>query len=113
MAAGGPAEDADLDRINLASPLSDGQHIYVPHLGEENPPVQMPSRFSGIVERVNVNLADAAVLETLPGVGPVLAQRIVAYRQEHGRFARIEDIMNVSGIGQRTFEALQDLITTQ
>jgi competence protein ComEA len=113
LAAGGPAKDADLDRINLASALVDGQHIYVPHLGEEDPPVQLPSRFSGIAEKVNVNVADATVLETLPGVGPVLAQRIVAYRQEHGRFARIDDILEVSGIGQQTFEALRDLITTQ
>ena len=113
MAAGGPAEDADLDRINLASALSDGQHVYVPRLGEGSPPVQAPSRLSGIAGKINVNTADVTLLVTLPGVGPVLAQRIVAYRQEHGRFDRIDDIMEVPGIGQRTFEALRDLITTQ
>jgi competence protein ComEA len=112
-AAGGSAKDADLDRINLASPLSDGQQVHVPRLGEESPPVQAPSRLSGIAGKINLNTADAALLETLPGLGPVLAQRIVDYRQEHGRFDRIEDIMEVPGIGQRTFEALQDLITTQ
>ena len=104
MAAGGPAKDADLDRINLASPLSDGQQVHVPRLGEESPPAQAPSRLSGIAGKINLNTADAALLETLPGLGPVLAQRVVAYRQEHGRFDRIEEIMEVSGIGQRKLE---------
>jgi competence protein ComEA len=113
MAAGGPAQDADLDRINLASVLSDGQHVYVPRVGEESPPAQPASRLLGLAGKIDVNTADATLLETLPGVGPVLAQSIVAYRQEHGRFERIEDIMEVSGIGQRTFETLQDLITTE
>jgi competence protein ComEA len=112
LAAGGPTEDADLDRINLALPLSDGQHIYVPRLGEQSPPVQPPSRLPAVSGKINLNTADVAVLETLPGIGPVLAQRIVDYRQEHGTFAQIEDLMNVSGIGQRTFDNLRDLITT-
>jgi competence protein ComEA len=112
VAAGGPTEEADLDRINLALPVSDGQHIYVPRLGEESLPVQPPSRLSEVGGQVNLNTADVAVLETLPGIGPVLAQRIVDYRQEHGTFAQVEDLMNVSGIGQRTFDNLRDLITT-
>jgi competence protein ComEA len=115
-AAGGPTDEADLDRINLAQALVDGQQIYVPHLGEENPPVQVPSsqRSQPIVgSRVNINTADLTALDSLPGIGPALAQRIVDYRQANGPFARPEDITNVSGIGPATLERIQDLITTE
>jgi competence protein ComEA len=113
MAAGGPAGDADLDRINLASSVADGQQIYVPRQGEENPPLQSPSAQRASDFRVNINTADAAALETLPGIGPALAQRILDYRQAHGPFTKIEDIMEVSGIGKATFEKLGDLIKTE
>ncbi len=111
-AAGGATDDADLDRINLALPVADGQHVYVPRVGEENPPVQPPSRQPAAGIQVNINTADSAALDSLPGIGPALAQRIIDYRQEHGPFARLEDIMEVPGIGPGTFEKLQDLITT-
>jgi competence protein ComEA len=115
LAAGGPTDAADLDRINLALPVADGQHIYVPYMGEENPPVEPPSEQpssggSASDEKVNINTADQATLETLPGVGPSLAQRIIEYRQIHGPFERIEDVMNVSGIGPATFAKIQNLI---
>ncbi len=113
LAAGGPADDADLDRINLALPVADGQHIYVPRQGEEDLPVELPSRLPGSGSKVNINTADVAALESLPGIGPALAQRIVDYRQAHGPFVRIEDIMEVSGIGPATFQEIQDLITTE
>jgi competence protein ComEA len=112
LAAGGAVEDADLDRINLASPVSGGQHIYVPTIGEENLPVSSPSRQSGSDGKVNINTADAALLETLPGIGPSLAQRIIDYRQKNGPFAQNQDIMEVSGIGQGIFDKLVDLIAT-
>jgi competence protein ComEA len=112
MAAGGPADDADLNRINLAAPVADGQQVYVPGLGEENLPVQPPSRQSSSAGMVNINTADATILESLPGIGPTLAQRILDYRQAHGPFAKIQDIMEVSGIGPGIFEGIQDLITT-
>lgn len=111
LAAGGAAADADLDRINLALPLADGQHVYVPQQGEA-PLLLSPragSPLSG--DRVNINTADEAALESLPGIGPALAQRILDYRKVHGPFARIEDIMEVSGIGPGTFEDIRDLIT--
>jgi competence protein ComEA len=113
LAAGGPADDADLDRINLASSVADGQQIYVPRQGEGNLPVQPPSVQRSSDLRVNINTADAAALETLPGIGPTLAQRILDHRQAHGPFARAEDIVKVSGIGQATFEKLSDHITTE
>jgi competence protein ComEA len=113
MAAGGAADGADLDRINLASSVADGQQIYVPWQGEENPPVQPPSAQPVSGGKVNVNTADAAALESLPGIGPTLAQRILDYRQAHGPFARVEDIMEVSGIGQGIFDKIGDLIATE
>jgi competence protein ComEA len=113
LAAGGPTSDADLDHINLALSLADGQQVHVPRVGEEGVPVQSPTGQRGSGARININTADAAALELLPGIGPALAQRIVDYRQAHGPFARVEDIMKVSGIGQGTFEKIRDLIATE
>lgn len=112
LAAGGPNSDADLDRINLAMPLEDGQQVYVPHRGEENPPVQLPSRASGAGDKVNLNTADLAELDSLPGIGPVTAQRIIDYRETHGPFARPETITEVPGIGEATLDKVRELITT-
>lgn len=112
MAAGGPAGDADLNRINLAAPVADGQQIYVPRQEEENPPVRLPSDPFTAGGKVDINTAGVATLESLPGIGPALAQRIVDYRQTHGPFTQPEEIMEVSGIGAGTFEKLRDLITT-
>jgi competence protein ComEA len=112
-AAGGPTEDADLERINLALPVSDGQQVHVPRQGEDNPPVQPPSGQPAPGAKVNINTAGIELLESLPGIGPALAQRIVDYRQSHGPFERIEDVTEVSGIGEAIFEAIQDLITTR
>ena len=113
LAAGGAADDADLDRINLALAVSDGQHVYVPHQGEQNLPVQPPSDQRSSGSQVNLNTANLQELESLPGIGPTIAQRIVDHRQLHGPFEQIEDIMEVSGIGPATFAEIQDLITTQ
>jgi competence protein ComEA len=112
-AAGGPAGDADLDRINLALSLADGQQVHVPRVGDDNAPVQSSpdGRASGV--KININTADAAALELLQGIGPALAQRIVDYRQAHGPFVRIENIMEVSGIGQATFDKIRELIATE
>jgi len=111
--AGGPTGDADLDRINLALAVADGQHVYVPHLGEETLPVQPPSAQAASEGKVNINTADLTALERLPGIGPTIAQRILDYRQAHGPFTRIEGITDVSGIGSATFEKIRDLITTK
>ncbi|MCL7455459.1 MAG: helix-hairpin-helix domain-containing protein, partial [Anaerolineae bacterium] len=110
VAAGGATEDADLDRINLALPIADGQHVYVPRLGEEDPPAGLPAAPRSSSGRVNINLADSDALESLPGIGPSLAQRILAYREANGRFIQSEDIMKVPGIGPATFEKIRELI---
>jgi competence protein ComEA len=113
--AGGPSPDADLDHINLALELCDQQQIYVPCQGETNapPPVSGATQGGGGQARtaVNINLAMAAELETLPRIGPAMAQRIIEYREANGPFASIQDIQNVPGVGPATFEGLQDLIS--
>ncbi len=116
QAAGGATADADLEHINLALELRDQQQLYVPHKGEDAPPVSPPSAQplkSGQESKVNINTASAEELDALPGVGPAIAQRIVDYRTENGPFATIEDIMNVKGIGPATFARLKDHITTE
>lgn len=120
-AAGGPATDADLDRINLAQPLADGQHVQVPHLGDAPTPAVASAggdapgddAEAALSGPVNINTADAATLEMLPGIGPVIAARIVEYREANGPFATIEAIQNVSGIGPSKFEAIRDWIVTE
>jgi competence protein ComEA len=119
-AAGGPTDDADLERINLAVEVSDQQQIYVPHKGEGSLPIALPGERSppglsvtpetGVI---NINTASVEALDALPGVGPAIARRIVDYRSEHGPFATIEDIMNVKGIGPATFDKMKDEISTE
>ncbi len=110
--AGGASEEADLARVNLAKRVYDEEQIYVPQLGEENPPLPLPSGSSGSQAggKININAATAVELEALPGIGPVLSQRIVDYREANGPFATIEDIKNVRGIGEVTFEGIKELI---
>ena len=107
-AAGGGREDADIHALNLADVLVDGQRYYVPTLEETS---AQGGTFSGSVGgKVNINRATQAELETLPGIGPTLAQRIISYREEQGPFRCPEDLKKVSGIGDKTFEGLKDQI---
>lgn len=108
-AAGGYTEDADRTALNLARFLSDGEQVYVPVEGEE--PYDRPGVIGMIGGKVNLNTADATTLETLPRVGPAMAARIIAWRETNGRFTAPEDLKSVSGIGDKTFEAMRDLIT--
>lgn len=118
-----PLPQADLDVLNLAKLLADGEKIYVPRQGEMSLnntgqtgytgaiSVSGGSLSSGSDEKVNINTASAEELDArLPGVGPVLAQRIVDYRNTHGFFRTIEDLQNVSGIGSRRYEQIKDLV---
>lgn len=108
-AAGGFREDADRDHVNLASRVSDGEQLYIPTVAETS-----ERKASQEIEEnglVNLNTADISRLCTLPGIGESRAGDIIAYRQEHGAFSDIEEIMQVPGIKESTFEKLKDLIT--
>lgn len=118
-AAGGPVEDADLDALNLAAPLIDGERVYVPHIGEVDPAavpsgVGPASGGSGVdADRGPVNLNTATVddLESLPGVGPATAAAIVDDRTRNGPFASVDDLERVPGIGPAKLAALRDQVT--
>ena len=105
LAAGGLSDKADGARINLARALRDGEHIHVPAVGEAA--AAAPAESSVAASKVRVNSATQAELETLPGVGPVTAERIIAYRLAQGRFATLEDLDAVKGIGPASLEKLR------
>lgn len=119
-AAGGAHAEADLDRLNLAEPLVDGTRIYVPSVGEEVPPeLAPPPSPAGPVAGdapagagpVNLNTASAEELDSLPGVGPATSEAIIRYRTESGGFASVDELLDVSGIGEAKLEQLRDLVT--
>ncbi|MBK8135869.1 MAG: ComEA family DNA-binding protein [Chloroflexi bacterium] len=104
-AAGGALPGADLSRVNLADLLRDGAQIHVPS-GQVTAPPATP--IGGV--KINVNIATAAELDTLPGIGPALAQRIVDYRTRQGAFVSVDDLDKVSGIGPTLIEQLRDFV---
>ena len=115
--AGGLKKEADLDRINLAKKLEDEEKIYIPKIGEEINSADLiistesseSSKNSGAI-KININTCSQSELESLPGIGQVIAGRIIDYRKSN-QFKKIEDIKNVSGIGDKKFEGIRDLIT--
>ncbi len=109
-AAGGSLDEAYLEAVNLAERVSDGQRIFIPLRQSVRAQEDPPTNLSLYDTLVNINTATAPELEQLPGIGPVLAEKIVAYRESHGPFASPEGIMLVTGIGEAKFEALKDLI---
>lgn len=116
--AGGLLEEADIVKVNLSQKVTDEMVIYIPKTGEEvltteNIPVQTGSQSSGGDGKVNINQADASTLDSLPGIGPSKAEAIIEYRDTNGPFQKVEDLMNISGIGEKTFEKLKDQITVQ
>jgi competence protein ComEA len=109
--AGGSMPKADLSLLNLAAPLADGTQILVPKAGPpgaEVPGGTMPGSTSGLID---INSASETELETLPGIGEVLAATIVEYRTQNGPFASVEDLMDVSGIGPATLDEIRDQVT--
>jgi len=139
-AAGGFQPDADRVAVNLAAPLQDGWQLHVPATTDGGGPDQRSPPGAGAgpagsvgpltglgaggagadsggpgagAGRVNVNTAGAAELETLPGIGPALAERIVAHRAAQGPFASVDDLLAVSGIGEKTLARLRDLVTVR
>jgi competence protein ComEA len=107
-AAGGFTAEADAAGINLARFVSDGEQIVVPAVGE-TPSGAVPG--IGGDGRVNLNTADAAALDTLPGIGPATAAKIIAWRDDNGRFASVDDLLDVGGIGPAKLDAIRDLVT--
>lgn len=123
-AAGGLRADADPDRTNLAAPLTDGQRVVVPVLGQPLPPeLTVPRGGPGGGEGgsggpsdgpsgpIDLNTATEAELDTLPGVGPATATAIISHREDAGPFRSVDDLLDVRGIGEAKLEALRDLVT--
>ncbi|MBG6213500.1 MAG: helix-hairpin-helix domain-containing protein [Cryobacterium sp.] len=114
-AAGGVTAEADPAGVNLARILSDGEQFYVPRQGEVPPALTAaPAGSAGAnapAAKVNLNTATVADLDSLPRIGPTMAQRIIDYRTTNGRFTSVDGLRDVAGIGDKTFEALKDLIT--
>lgn len=134
--AGGLKDDANTNDINLAYVLEDGMKIYIPNK-QETEEKQTITKESGVIEentaqettqktsqttvnktnsntkKVNINTALQTELETLPGIGPSIATKIITYRKENGEFKTIEDIKEVSGIGESKFNNIKDLITVK
>lgn len=126
--SGGATENADLSQVNLAYTLEDGQKIYIPSYEDtkqKEQPLEVLSEDAGdnvIVEdmestsstsktgKVNINTASQTELETIPGVGPSTALKIITYRKENGPFSSIEDIQNVKGIGEAKYAEMKDSI---
>lgn len=113
-AAGGAAPDADLNQVNLAAKIGDGDRIYVPRAGESPPPAPGagastggPSAQSGPVD---LNSGTPEQLDALPGVGPATAKAIVEYRTRHGRFRTVDDLLSVPGIGPAKLATLKPLV---
>lgn len=109
-AAGGTLDTADLKAVNLARPLTDGEQVVVPAQGEHAAPGAVGPRAVGADGRVDLNAATEADLETLPRIGPALAQRILEWREEHGRFRAVEDLMAVPGIGEKLLAGLRERV---
>lgn len=113
--AGGMLEEADTNRINLALKVQDEGMYIIPKIGEEVEELTGEGLLGeqGNEKRVNINRATIDELQTLHGIGPAKAKAIVDYRENQGLFKDIEDIKNVSGIGEKTFEQIRDSITTK
>lgn len=112
--AGGVTEDADLRQVNLARRLADEELVIVPSTTFATPAASPPADLAvptGGTSVINLNTASAADLETLPGIGEVLAERIVTYREANGPFLRVEDLAEVEGISDATLDDIRDLVT--
>lgn len=113
-AAGGPADDADVERLNLAAPITDGQRIAVPKIGAPDPaPIAGDASVGGDTAAgpLNLNMATAGDLEALPGIGPTLAEAIVRERERRGGFSSVEDLKQVRGIGEARFADIRELVS--
>jgi len=108
-AAGGVTPSADIESLNLARMVIDGEQVYVPEHGEDISARAIPHHATA-AGPISLSRADQATLETLPGVGPSLATRIIAFREANGPFQSVSDVLAVSGIGPTTLERFADQV---
>jgi competence protein ComEA len=110
-AAGGPLPDADLNQLNLAAPVADGERVYVPRVGEIAVAVAASGDDAAPSGPLDLNTATIDQLDELPGIGPATAQAIVDERERRGGFGAVDDLLDVRGIGPAKLEQLRDLVT--
>jgi len=115
-AAGGLTEKAVLTNVNLAYVLEDAAKIYIPNSNDDEDTGIISSEISSSTpsnknQKININKANAQDLESVPGIGPSTAEKIVTYRNENGKFSSIDDLKNVTGIGEKKFESIKDYIS--
>lgn len=120
LLAGGLTEFANIKQVNLAYKLEDGQKIYIPNVNEKIEEYITEENGDGIIEKndkflekININTANMELFCNLPGVGESLARKIIDYREENGKFKSIEDLKNVTGIGEKKFESLREYIVVK
>lgn len=116
--AGGITLNANLKNINLAYELTDGEKIYIPNISEQEEDVEevtvlTENTSNSSKGKININKATVSELTSIPGVGNSTAEKIVSYRDKNGKFSSIEDIKNVSGIGDAKYEKLKDYISVK
>ena len=118
--AGDVTEFADSSKVNLEYVLSDGQKVYIPSKNEEIEEYASLDAGENVLEeseaiggKININVADSSALQTINGVGESLAGKIIAYRELNGKFKSIEDLKNVSGIGEKKFEDIKDKVVVK
>src|SRR4051794_33122929 len=109
-AAGGPAPDADVNRLNLAALVTDGSQVFVPRIGEPAP-ATVGGAAAAPSGPLDLNTATLEQLDALPGVGPATAKAIIAERDRRGRFRTVDELLDVRGIGPAKLDALRDLVT--
>lgn len=117
--AGGLLEEADSDRINFSAKIEDQQALYIPAVGEEPPehlnqsasPEGKQSTADTEPSKININTASPSELQQIPGIGSVKAQEIIRFREENGSFQKVEDLQEISGIGEKTVEKLKNFVT--
>ena len=118
--AGNTTINADLSKVNLAYELSDGQKLYIPSLNEEIEEYTFMDAGENVLEeseaingKININIADVSALQTINGIGESLAEKIIAYREENGKFKSVEELKNVSGIGDKKYKDIKDKVVVK
>lgn len=118
--AGNVTSLADLSKVNLAYELSDGQKVYIPSKNEEIDEYASFEAGEDVLEesevsqgKININVADSSALQTINGVGESLANKIIAYRDANGKFKSVEELKNVSGIGEKKFEDIKEKVVVK